>query len=237
MKKKVILFDLDGTLLPMDQDEFVRAYLSELAKKICPFGYEKRQLVDSVWTGMSAMGGNDGRALNEERFWAAFAKGMGEKARSLKEEFTAFYQNEFNGVKKAAGENPLASEAVALARKRADKVVLATNPLFPACGIKTRLSWVGLDLWDFDLVTTYENSAFCKPNPNYFREILQKIHADPEECLMVGNDLKEDVEACGRAGINAFLVTDCLISHGRAVGSVPKGTFREMVSFLDTFGI
>lgn len=29
-----ILFDLDGTLLPMDQDVFVGAYLKLLAKKL-----------------------------------------------------------------------------------------------------------------------------------------------------------------------------------------------------------
>ena len=33
MKIKAILFDLDGTLLPMNQDEFTKAYFGALAKK------------------------------------------------------------------------------------------------------------------------------------------------------------------------------------------------------------
>lgn len=37
---KVALFDLDGTLLPMDQDAFTRGYFNLLAKKLAPHGYE-----------------------------------------------------------------------------------------------------------------------------------------------------------------------------------------------------
>lgn len=33
---KAILFDLDGTLLPMDQDEFTKGYFNLLAAKLAP---------------------------------------------------------------------------------------------------------------------------------------------------------------------------------------------------------
>ncbi len=39
---KTILFDLDGTLLPMDQDEFIRDYFQRLAQKVSPLGYEPK---------------------------------------------------------------------------------------------------------------------------------------------------------------------------------------------------
>ena len=39
MSVKTILFDLDGTLLPMDQDIFVKDYFGRLAKKLAPIGY------------------------------------------------------------------------------------------------------------------------------------------------------------------------------------------------------
>ena len=66
---KYVLFDLDGTLLPMDQDVFVRAYFKELVKKIAPLGYEPEKLKNAVWTGMKYMVGNDGTQTNEEVFW------------------------------------------------------------------------------------------------------------------------------------------------------------------------
>ena len=31
-----VLFDLDGTLLPMDQDRFVQSYIGRMAKKLAP---------------------------------------------------------------------------------------------------------------------------------------------------------------------------------------------------------
>ena len=39
MKIKAVLFDLDGTLLPMDQDVFIKAYFGGLVKALAPHGY------------------------------------------------------------------------------------------------------------------------------------------------------------------------------------------------------
>ena len=36
MKLDTVLFDLDGTLLPMDQDVFIKAYFGRLARKLAP---------------------------------------------------------------------------------------------------------------------------------------------------------------------------------------------------------
>ena len=35
-----VFFDLDGTLLPMDQDAFTKDYFKRLAGKLAPLGYE-----------------------------------------------------------------------------------------------------------------------------------------------------------------------------------------------------
>ena len=65
---KTVLFDLDGTLLPMDQDTFTNAYFKELAKKMAPFGYNPDELVKGVWKVTGAMVRNDGTKTNEEAF-------------------------------------------------------------------------------------------------------------------------------------------------------------------------
>jgi FMN phosphatase YigB (HAD superfamily) len=39
MSLKAVLFDLDGTLLPMDMDKFIKTYFGGLAKRMAPFGY------------------------------------------------------------------------------------------------------------------------------------------------------------------------------------------------------
>ena len=52
---KTVLFDLDGTLLPMDQDRFVHAYMSELASYMLPYGYQPR-LLTGIGTPNSSLG-------------------------------------------------------------------------------------------------------------------------------------------------------------------------------------
>ena len=73
MSIKVVLFDLDGTLLPMDQDVFVKAYFKGIAAKLAPYGYEPKALIDAIWAGTIKMIKNDGRRTNEEAFWDYFA--------------------------------------------------------------------------------------------------------------------------------------------------------------------
>ena len=66
-----ILFDLDGTLLPMNQDEFVTFYMPLLAKKYISEGisFDPKAFIASVWKGYGAMVNNDGSCTNREAFW------------------------------------------------------------------------------------------------------------------------------------------------------------------------
>ena len=69
---KTILFDLDGTLLPMNQKLFTERYLYGLAAFVAPYGFEPEEVISSVWKGTGAMVQNDGTMTNEERFWQVF---------------------------------------------------------------------------------------------------------------------------------------------------------------------
>ena len=79
VKLTTILFDLDGTLLPMDNDAFTKGYFRHLAAKLAPHGYEPKQLVDAIWAGTAAMVKNYGSQSNEAAFWKKFAGIYGEK--------------------------------------------------------------------------------------------------------------------------------------------------------------
>ena len=227
-----VLFDLDGTLLPMELEAFTNTYFQLLAKKAAPYGYDPKALVAAVWKGTKAMIQNDGSRTNDQRFWSVFAGELGEEVLRLRPVFDRFYAEEFHGAKAATRENPLARKAVDGLKARGYQVALATNPLFPAVGVATRLSWIGLTPEDFSYVTSYENSSYCKPNPAYFTQVLEALGKRPDQCLMVGNDVGEDAVAAAQAGLSAYLITDCLENgRGDDASRFAQGSFEAFMKF------
>lgn len=233
MRVGTILFDLDGTLLPMDQDLFTKCYFKGLCGKMAPYGYAPDQLIDAIWSGTKAMVMNDGTRSCEEAFWDRFAQILGDSVRDKEPIFADFYANEFQAVKDVCGFNPQAADLIADLKAAGYRVVLATNPLFPPIATHSRVRWAGMKPEDFELVTTYDNSRYCKPNPAYYQEILEKIGVSPADCLMVGNDVKEDMIAPSKLGIKTFLLTDCLLNKDHLdVSSYPQGGFDDLRAYL-----
>ena len=228
-----VLFDLDGTLLPMDLEFFVKDYLGRIAAKLAPHGYDPKQLVDTIWRGTGAMVMNDGSKSNEEAFWALAVGVHGDKIIKDKHLFDRFYEEDFDKIKAVCGHHPAAAQIVHRLKERGFRVVLATNPIFPARATQWRIQWAGLKPEDFALYTTYENSRYCKPNLNYYRDILEHLRVKPEECLMVGNDVSEDMVA-RELGMQVFLLTDCLINKtGADISAYPHGGFDALAQFLE----
>ncbi len=229
---KSVLFDLDGTLLPMDQDVFTRGYFSLLVKKLAKHGYDPEHLVKSVWTSVGAMVANQGPDNNESAFWKKFASIYGEDSLRDRPVFDEFYARDFLEAKKFCGFTDAAAKAVQEVKKLGCKTVLATNPIFPAIATESRIEWAGLNKDDFDLYTTYENCCFCKPNPKYYEDLIYRLGLDAGECLMVGNDAEEDMAAAS-VGLQVFLLTDCLVNKKqREISAYPHGGFSEMVDFV-----
>lgn len=229
---KTVFFDLDGTLLPMDQDEFTEGYFSLLVKKLARHGYEPDHLVKSVWDSVLAMVKNNGTINNENAFWKQFSSIYGEKGLADKPLFDEFYVREFRDAKRFCGFTEAAAKAVCEIKNMGCKVVLTTNPIFPAVATESRIKWAGLNKSDFELYTTYENCCYCKPNPEYYIDILKRLNLKAEECLMVGNDATEDMVA-ETVGLQVFLLTDCLVNKKQKDISVyPQGGFKQMMEYV-----
>lgn len=229
---KAVLFDLDGTLLPMDQEQFTRAYFKGLAAQLAPHGYDPAKLIETVWGGTMAMIRNDGSASNETVFWNAFCKVFGEKARADEPIFEAFYRTEFQKIREVCGCDPRAAALVAELKARGVRVILATNPLFPAIATESRIRWAGMEPEQFELYTTYENIGLCKPNLAYYDEILKRQGLTAADCVMVGNDVGDDMVAA-KLGMRVFLLTDCLINReNEDLSAYPQGDFDALRAFL-----
>ena len=228
-----VLFDLDGTLLPMDQDQFLELYMKALAKTFAPGGYDPKLLVSSVWKGTGAMVKNDGSMSNRERFWQVFSQAMGEDMLEKETVFEDFYRNQFAEAKAATGFQPLSGKVVRLLRSKGYTVALATNPLFPQVATLRRMGWAGLSPEDFDLVTTYEADTYCKPNLDYYRSVLERLGKEPGQCMMVGNDVDEDM-CTVELGLTGYLLTDCLLNRrGKPLEGFLSGSFEDFYRYAE----
>lgn len=233
MSIKAILFDLDGTLLPMDQDAFAKGYFSSIARKMANHGYEPALLIDTILKGTAAMVGNDGGCTNEERFWECFNKVFGERSEDQVRAFDRYYAENFDSNVKFCSPDPKAAEAVKALKERGFRLILATNPLFPPEATRKRIIWTGLQPSDFELFTAYDNATFCKPNLSYYTEILEKLSLDAKDCLMVGNDVDEDMIA-EELGMKVFLITKCLLNrHGKDISKYPQGDFDALLDYIN----
>ena len=229
---KAVLFDMDGTLLPMDVKSFQKLYFGTLAQRVAPLGYQPQELIDGILRGTAAMIANDGTCLNSDVFWRIFAGIFGEKAYKDVSEFDEYYRTDFVAARAACGVNEKAAEIVKALKSRGYTVVVATNPLFPLVAQQQRLAWSGVDAADVDLITHYDNSHFCKPNLKYYEELLDKLNLKGEQCLMVGNDVNEDMIA-EELGMKVFLVTDCLLNaDNKDVTRYPRGSFADLANYL-----
>ena len=215
--KEFFLFDLDGTLLSIEADEFLKYYFGALSTKFKDLCAEEEDFIGLLMGSTKKMIKNDGSCSNQEAFMEDFMGKMDiedrAEAEKIKKRFEEFYQKEFAALDQyfeLDRETP--AEIIEHLKAQGKKLVLATNPLFPKEAVAARLSWIGIDASDFELLTHYENMSYAKPNPNYYREILEKIGAEAEDCLMVGNDLKEDAAAT-ELGIKTLIIEDKMIAR------------------------
>lgn len=232
---KAVLFDLDGTLLPMDQNTFMKDYFGRLIRRLAPLGYTPEAFLAAMKAGIAAMVKNDGSRTNEEAYWDAYTAVSGKEILNHLPVFDKFYNEEFDDVAAVCGRNPKAAALVHDLQAKGIRVILATNPLFPRIATQKRIRWAGLEPEDFEFYTTYEDIGSCKPNPAYYREVLSRAGLDAADCLMVGNDVAEDMIAGAKAGLRGFLLTDCLINTPDAdINEYPHGSFEELSAYIET---
>lgn len=230
---KAFFFDLDGTLLPINEETFTKVYFQLLCKRVSPLGYEPKKLIDTIWKGTNAMYQNDGSMTNKQVFWNTFADTYGREKLKDIATFDDFYATDFKKLKPYSEPNPYAVDIVKTAMKLAGKAVLSTNPIFPSVATQTRMEFVGLKPEDFTYVTTYENSSYSKPNPKYFSELLKMFNLKPEEVILFGNNTYEDGECALKAGIKTYMVGDFIIENPKATHEFETIKLADVISVME----
>lgn len=236
MKKiTTVLFDLDGTLIRMDQDKFIEVYFTSIINKLVGLGYDGEAMHTALERAVVATLRNDGSLSNKERFWTTFSEHFPGLREQIQPVIDEYYATDFIEAIEATCERyPRTREIIDTAKSLGLRTVLATNPLFPIIATYRRMELGGLSVEDFEYVTAYENSSFCKPDPRYFTELLAKLNISPDECVMIGNDTRDDFSALP-LGIPVFILTECLINRDNIdISGYPHGGFDELVAYLNS---
>jgi FMN phosphatase YigB (HAD superfamily) len=228
-----VLFDLDGTLLPLDMEKFMKIYFEEMGRKFHDL-IDPKQLVSHIWAATEVMVKNLEPRCNEEVFMEKFGQLIeGSDLRVYQQRFDEFYDREFLRVQESVIENPTIQQSVRLLKAKGYQLVIATNPLFPRKAIYRRIEWAGFTPADFAYISYYEQNHYCKPQIQYYQEVLQAINKAPEQCLMVGNDVQEDLVA-GKLGLETYLITDCLIHRTKEpIQSTYQGKYADFLRFVE----
>jgi len=229
--RDTFLFDLDGTLLPMDFHKFMELYFHNLGVHF--YGeIEPKLLAKYIMDSTNVMVQNNNGESNEDKFMNHFATLVEGDISEYRKQFDIFYDTLFENVKLSTYQSTEMIESIKLLKEKGYRVVIATNPLFPMKANLHRIRWAGIDKDDFEYISSFELNKYCKPHLEYYNEVLESINKKPEECFMIGNDVSDDLPA-GKLGLETYLITDCMVNLKQLpIDANHKGTYIDFYEFV-----
>jgi FMN phosphatase YigB (HAD superfamily) len=233
---KAVLFDLDGTLLHSEMDKFIPAYIEGLYSHFTDIARHYTFCATIREAITTLLAGDGGFLNNQELFFAVLGQRLKVDPETFEDRLAQYCADGMASLKDFIHPVPEAMQILELCRERGLTVILATNPVFPRRLVDARLAWGGIGDFPFDLVTSLENTRFCKPNPRYFKDLLDSFGLRPAEAVMVGNDTEHDL-AAREVGISTFLVDTWLAD--RCNGNFQtdyRGGHPELLRFLEGLG-
>lgn len=201
---RAVLFDLDGTLLPLDIGRFIKRYLGALV----PF-YQRALGLDvlpAVMGGVKKIVASDGARTAADVYYGWLEAELGVPRARLAELYEEFVAEACPALGDGVVPDPAARAAVEACLAAGQIAALATNPFFPRSFVELRCRWGGLEPARFRAITTLETARFCKPHPGYYREVAALLGVEPNECLMIGNDVAMDLAPAAQVGMATCLV-------------------------------
>lgn len=225
MMIKLVLLDLDNTLLRNPDMAFARAYLRLIDEHFASvMGIPN---VSQHIRHFINIASND--HIRTQSLYslavAVLADATGAPTASIQNALADFYATQYPTL--AACVQPVAGAAELIAHLRDQNiaVVIATNPIYPETAIRQRMAWGQLpqEKETYALITTAENMHFAKPDPAYYAEIVARVGVEPDEALLVGDSPRNDIIPAHVVGIPAFQIVgagDAAAPEAQASGSL-----------------
>jgi len=195
---RCLLFDLDGTLLDIDGEQFLDDYVAAMAPYFRPWA-DPEAFQRAVMAASVPIFSEHPDRTNGEVFRAHLASRLGVEESTVNEQIQRFHREALAGLAIPRGPVPAARPCVEAALARGYQVAVATTPIYLPEVVMLRLRWAGLDDLPWALITHSENMHTCKPDVAYFQEAAAILGVQPTQCLMIGDDRLQDMPAaqCG----------------------------------------
>ena len=231
--KNTILFDLDSTLLQVNQDLFLKNYFELVSNFASNLNFDSKDFNKVFYKAAYDIILNDGSQTNESRFWNKIKSYYGEDIKNyLYNSFESFYNNDFKTLENLINKTDIPNKIIKKLKEMGYNLILATNPLYPRIAILERIKWTGIDYTDFKDITSYETSTYCKPKKEYFLELLKRNNINPNDCYMIGNDIDDDFIDLP-SGIDKILITDYMINKNNKEHNIKSYSLEEFYNNID----
>jgi FMN phosphatase YigB (HAD superfamily) len=199
-----LLFDLDGTLVTLKRRGLELRFMLRAFRRFWP-AIRPWRFRRAFWQAAERLQVHESDKTNYQVFLETLGTHSRVDLPALDRIVRDFLVHDFPRLSDRFVPIPGARETLDLARRLEYRVVLATNPVWPLAAVQARLRAGGLEDFTFDFISHSEVMTCCKPTARYYRQLLERLHARGEECLMIGNDPRKDLPA-KEAGIRTFLI-------------------------------
>ncbi len=201
---KAVLLDMDNTLLFNPDVAFAQNFIMLFERHFEDAGFENVR--QNLRTAIQAMGSEQqGNITNLALALKIIGKDNIDYAKQVLNTFyTDVYPNLKHCIKPVDG----VAELIYRLKDMGLEIVIATNPIYPEIAIRQRMKWANLPLDDdlYHLITSADIMHFAKPDPAYYAEILGRVGVEPDETLMVGDSVRNDIIPAQTIGIRTIKV-------------------------------
>lgn len=203
--KKVIIFDLDGTLIDSVNmfNEIYSVMIKEITGKLVSVNQIQEDWDDFVHQNISGD--------LYDNFLMYLDNKYSSEIHNIEFLRKLYSEIEYRYVSQEIQYKEFAKELVLKLREKGYTLVLATlspkNIIDIYNNINQRLI-EEFKLYDmFDLILTYEDVTKKKPNPEIYLKVIEKLNVSKESCLIIEDSL-EGVKAANNAGIEVLNIVD-----------------------------
>lgn len=232
-----LLIDLDDTLLKNNFEDFLPHYLDLFSETVADTIEPKRFVKALLHSTRMMFENHQPDCTLMEVFKASFLPSLNIEQNEFIHFADKFYKEKFPELQYLTEVKTDAVKLVKISQNRGYKISISTNPLFPYTAIEQRLNWAGLSptQYTYEIISSYEKFHFAKPNPAYFAELMAQIGWPSGQVLVIGDDLKRDIDSAGKLGLPTYWVTpDSVTKPVYNNEATASGPLSQLLDWLDS---